>query len=96
MPKGADVKLIESKIRGKRYDQSQCEDGMFVGSRLAVVIDGVTAHGKLRWNGGSSGRFAKEVLCEFLRTHEEELAVLSAGEFMRRANDVLAEKVEEA
>ena len=95
MPKGADVKLIESKIRGKRYDQSQCEDGMFVGSRLAVVIDGVTAHGKLRWNGGSSGRFAKEVLCEFLRTHEEELAVLSAGEFMRRLNDILAEKVEE-
>ena len=58
------MRVIESYIRGKRPDQSQCEDGMYIGSKLAVVIDGVTSHGKLKWNGGSSGRFAKDVLCE--------------------------------
>ena len=68
---------------------------MFIGSKLAVVIDGVTSHGKLKWNGGSSGRFAKDVLCEYLRAHEEELAELPAGEFLLRLNNVLGKKVEE-
>lgn len=89
------MRVIESYIRGKRPDQSQCEDGMFIGSKLAVVIDGVTSHGKLKWNGGSSGRFAKDVLCEYLRAHEEELAELPAGEFLLRLNNVLGKKVEE-
>ena len=68
---------------------------MYIGSKLAVVIDGVTSHGKLKWNGGSSGRFAKDVLCEYLRAHEEELAELPAREFLLRLNNVLGEKVEE-
>ena len=89
------MRVIESYIRGKRPDQSQCEDGMYIGSKLAVVIDGVTSHGKLKWNGGSSGRFAKDVLCEYLRAHEEELAELPAREFLLRLNNVLGEKVEE-
>ena len=89
------MRVIESYIRGKRPDQSQCEDGMYIGSKLAVVIDGVTSHGKLKWNGGSSGRFAKDVLCEYLRAHEEELAELPAGEFLLRLNNVLGKKVEE-
>ncbi len=89
------MKQIEAFIKGKRTDQTQCEDGMFCGCKLAVVIDGVTAHGKLLWDGGSSGRFAKNVLCAFIRDNEEKLANLSAAEFMLRLNNILAEKTRE-
>ena len=54
-------------IRGKYRDRLQCEDGIFIGDKIVAVIDGVTSHGNLLWNGGSSGRFAKDVLCECLR-----------------------------
>ena len=86
------MRVIESFIRGKYSDQSLCEDGIFIGSKIVAVIDGVTSHGALLWNGGRSGRFAKDVLCEFLRGFEDELAGMSAGECLRRINSVLAEK----
>ena len=89
------MKIIESFIRDKYPDQSLCEDGIFIGTRIAAVVDGATAHGKLLWKGGSSGHFAKEVLIEYLRENEEELAGLSAEECLLRLNDVLAEKGEE-
>ena len=86
------MRVIESFIRGKYSDQALCEDGIFIGSKIVAVIDGVTSHGELLWNGGRSGRFAKDVLCEFLRGFEDELAGMSAGECLRQINSVLAEK----
>ena len=90
------MRVIETFLRGKYEDQSRCEDGIVTGTRIIAVIDGVTSHGKLRWNGGTSGRFAKDVLCEYILAHEDELARLPAGECMRRLNSVLAIKCEEA
>ena len=86
------MKVIESMLRGKYRDQLLCEDGNFIGNKLVAVIDGVTSHGKLLWNSGSSGRFAKDMLCEYLRSHEDELAELSAKECLNRLNRVLAER----
>ena len=88
------MRVIESFIRGKYADQSLCEDGIVIGTGIAAVIDGVTSHGKLRWNGGTGGRFAKDVLCAYILAHEAELARLPAGECMRRLNRALAEKCE--
>lgn len=81
-------------LRGKHSDQLQCEDGIFIGNRIVAVIDGVTSHGTLFWHGGSSGRFAEEVLLlfEYLRLHEDELAEMSAEECLNRLNCVLAER----
>lgn len=56
------------------------------------MIDGVTSHGTLLWHGGSSGRFAKDVLYEYLRLYEDELAEMSAEECFHRLNCVLAER----
>ena len=70
-----------------------CEDGIFIGSRIVAVIDGATSHGKLLWNGGRSGRFAKDVLCDYLRLHEGELAELPAAECMSRLNNALSVSV---
>ena len=90
------MRVIETFLRGKYEDQSRCEDGIVTGSRITAVIDGVTSHGKLRWNGGTSGRFAKDVLCEYILANEDVLVKLPAGECMRRLNSVLAIKCEEA
>ena len=86
------MKILESMLRGKYRDQRPCEDGIFIGDKVVAVIDGVTSHGMLFWHGGSSGRFAKEVLCEYLRSHEDELAEMSAKECFHRLNCVLAER----
>ena len=87
------MRIIESFIRGKYVDQSLYEDGIFIGSSIVAVIDGATSHGTLLWNGGSSGRFAREVLCEYLRLHEGELAELPAVECMSRLNNALSVSV---
>ena len=86
------MRIIESMLRGKYRDQLLCEDGIFIGNKIVAVIDGVTSHGTLFWHGGSSGRFAKDMLCEYLRPHEDELAELSAKECFHRLNCVLAER----
>lgn len=44
---GLYMKIIESFIRGKNPDQSLCEDGIFIGAKIAAVIDGVTSKGSL-------------------------------------------------
>ena len=85
------MRVIETMLRGKYRDQLLCEDGIFIGNKIVAMIDGVTSHGTLFWRGGSSGRFAKEVLCEYLRSHEDELGELSAKECFHRLNCVLAE-----
>ena len=86
------MRVIESMLRGKYRDQLLCEDGIFIGDKIVAVIDGVTSRGKLLWNGGSSGRFAKDMLCEYLRSNEGELAEMSAEECFLRLNHVLAER----
>ena len=86
------MRIIESMLRGKYRDQHLYEDGIFIGNNIVAVIDGVTSHGTLLWNGGSSGRFAKDMLCEYLRSHEDELAEMSAEECLNRLNCVLAEQ----
>ena len=90
--KAVAMRIIESMLRGKYRDQLLCEDGIFIGNKIFAVIDGVTSHGTLLWNGGSSGRFAKDMLCEYLRSHEDELAEMSAKECFHRLNCVLAER----
>ena len=52
--RSADLRIIESFIRGKYADQSLCEDGIFIGSKIVAVIDGATLHGEPLWNGGRS------------------------------------------
>ncbi len=89
------MRVIESTLRGKYRDQHLCEDGIFIENKIVTMIDGVTSHGTLFWHGGSSGRFAKEVLGEYLRSHEDELAELSAKECFHRLNCVLAERGKE-
>lgn len=63
------MKVIETYLRGKRPDQTLCEDAYVLGEHFAALIDGVTAKTALRYppagSGGerrSPGRFAADVV----------------------------------
>lgn len=62
---------MEIYLRGKTEDPKLCEDGIFIGKKLIVVIDGVTSKGKLKWFGDSSGKYAKDVLYKYLTENED-------------------------
>lgn len=55
---------------GKRQDQKENEDGLLIRDEFVAVIDGVTSKGSIRWNNKSSGRFAKDILLEYLERLE--------------------------
>ena len=60
------MKIIESFICGKKNIPELCEDGLFLSDGLIAVIDGVTAKGRRKWNGKSSGCYAKDKIMECL------------------------------
>lgn len=62
------MKIIESFIKSKYNIDSLCEDGLFINENYVAVIDGVTAKGKLLWDGKTSGCYAKELLSCALST----------------------------
>ncbi len=68
------MKIIEEFIRGKRPNQSKCEDGYIIKENLIAVVDGVTAKGKHLWKDSmSSGCYAKELILEYLKGDVAEL-----------------------
>ena len=75
------VQIIEQFICSKYPDQKKCEDGLFISNDFIAVIDGVTSKGELTWPDGSeggsvfpspmtSGRYAREILAQALKTME--------------------------
>ena len=59
------MKIIEQFIKGKENDPKTCEDGLFTGSFIAAVIDGVTPKSNYLWQGKTSGCYAKDLLLDF-------------------------------
>ncbi len=86
------MKTIESFIQGKRIDQSNCEDGLYIGDNLVVVIDGVTTKGNRLVNGLTSGVFAKNTIVQFLNENDN-LYKLSAIDFLFSLHTALSEAV---
>ncbi len=72
------MKIIESFIESKYGDRSLCEDELFISENYIAVIDGVTPKGKMRWDGHTSGYYAKELLrkaLESLKGNEDSVQV---------------------
>ena len=66
---GVTMKIIEQFIASKtNNDINLCEDGIFAGEHFVAVIDGVTSKGQYRWDGGTSGYRAKEIIIHTLGT----------------------------
>ena len=81
--------MTETFIKGKKGSDELCEDGIFLGQKLIVVIDGCTSKGSLQWNGTTSGKFAKDCIIEQLRESE---VYASAASFFEKLSAVLREK----
>ena len=90
------VQIIEQFICSKYPDQMKCEDGLFISNDFIAVIDGVTSKGELTWPDGSeggsvflspmtSGRYAREILAQALKTMEPGIDADSAMEYLNQA-----------
>ncbi len=82
------IKVIEHYLQGKSKVENNCEDGLFINDYYVAVIDGVTSKGKQRWQGYTSGGYAKEILLDTLASAEP---TLTATQMMELLNDSLAE-----
>lgn len=67
------MKIIESFICGKRNIPELCEDGLVITDKIISVIDGVTAKGKRKWQGKSSGCYAKDLLVDYFRNADYKM-----------------------
>lgn len=80
------MRIIESFICGKKNIPELCEDGLVITDKIIAVIDGVTAKGKRKWQGKSSGCYAKEVLVEYLKNADYKM---TADALVSKLNELL-------
>ena len=62
------MNIVEQYLSSKVDDMNLCEDGIFINEHFIAVIDGVTAKGRIKWDGVTSGFRAKEVIKHTLRS----------------------------
>ena len=83
------MRIIENFIKGKRKEQSKCEDGYIIKDNFIAVVDGVTAKGNHLWEGMySSGCYAKNRILEYLKGNVENQ---NAQELFSNLSNVLKE-----
>ena len=85
------MQIVESFLCGKENNPKTCEDGIYIGKDLVVVIDGVTAKGHRLWDGHKSGYYAKEILLKYLE--QEGIAKQSPLELLNNLDKVLCKAV---
>ncbi|SET71312.1 glycerophosphoryl diester phosphodiesterase [[Clostridium] aminophilum] len=73
-----------------------CEDGLYIGKNVVVVIDGATAQSNKMFFGKSSGRFARDILLEVAEQQEDLLCRMSATEALAFLNDKLGKSLRES
>lgn len=78
------MKIIEKFIKGKKQDQSLCEDSLFVNDSFIAVVDGVTSKTDAEFNGKKGGRAAAEKICEAISEFPDDIDVFEAVETMTR------------
>lgn len=78
------MKIIEEFICGKQKEA--CEDGLFYNDDFIVVIDGVTSKGKKKWDGKTSGEYAKDIIISQFSTINKDV---TAEELITRLNKSL-------
>ena len=80
------MKIIEYFICGKNKNQGLCEDGLYIDEDLIAVIDGVTSKSNRLFNGQSAGKYAKELICEYL---SQDVSFLTSEELFYGMNEYL-------
>lgn len=72
------MEIIEQYIQGKKTNQEECEDGLFVGEHYIAVVDGATSKSDMDWGGSKSGKIAKDLIIEALPGLDAGLDIASA------------------
>ncbi len=88
------MEIAESFIKGKREDQTLCEDMLFINDDFILVADGVTAKSDTKFHGKTGGRAAAEKVCEAVAGFPKDINVYDAVKLMteRVASLYTAEK----
>lgn len=92
------LSIIEQSIISKRSDGKECEDGLFISNDFLAVVDGVTPKGKWKWDGHTSGYFAKEAVMKGLKELEPEASAHQAIEHINKCihNSYTQDRLEKA
>ena len=86
---------IEQFLQGKYNDPLVCEDRIVVSENLVAVIDGASAKGTRLWNNTKSGKFASNVLGDYIESNSDQLISCSVQECFSRLTEVLHSRIEE-
>lgn len=62
------MKVVEEYLRGKKKDNTGCEDGYIINDNFVAVVDGATSKSQYLWNEKASGEYAKDLIIETMRT----------------------------
>ena len=76
------MRILEQFIKGKKQDQTLCEDMLFVNDNFIAVADGVTAKTDTEFQGKTGGRAAAEKVCEAVSEFPEDINVFDAVKVM--------------
>lgn len=71
------MKVIESFLKGKKNAQEN-EDGIFINSHFAAVIDGATSKSDFQKDGKSSGKWAMELVIEAIKDFPKNITAAEA------------------
>ena len=72
------MQIIEQFIKGKRTEQSLCEDAMFTNEHFVVIADGVTAKTNTDFNCKTGGKAAAEKVCKCVSEFPEDIDAYEA------------------
>ncbi|MDD6275222.1 MAG: hypothetical protein PUB20_00105 [Clostridia bacterium] len=72
------ISIIEKSMISKNPDISKCEDGLYISDDFIAVVDGVTAKGEMKWNGMTSGCYAKELILSELTKLDPDICAEDA------------------
>lgn len=68
------IKIKEKTLVSKRADGTECEDGLFISDDFICVVDGVTSKGKWKFDGHTSGYYAKELILKGMETMPADIS----------------------
>lgn len=72
------MEVLEHFIKGKREDQTLCEDMLFINDDFILVADGVTAKSDVLFNGKTGGRAAAEKVCQTVSRFSQDINAYDA------------------
>lgn len=75
------MEIVEKFVRGKYFDSDLCEDYIYVDSDFVILVDGVTAKGKIGDDIFNGGRIAVDVILKAIKKINPKLTARQVVDF---------------